>query len=85
MWPFMFARIMVCMAVFPLFTACVLITKRAYVQVRAGGLLPGIPPRCERPVPGRRQPTLKLSLVSSTCVHWCSSSFHRHLLTDHLH
>ncbi|GLC35608.1 hypothetical protein PLESTM_000342700 [Pleodorina starrii] len=33
MWPFTFNRVMVCMAIFPVFTACVFITKHAYVQV----------------------------------------------------
>ncbi|KAG2443726.1 hypothetical protein HXX76_002072 [Chlamydomonas incerta] len=32
MWPFIFARVMVCMAIFPLFTACVFVTKEAYIQ-----------------------------------------------------
>ncbi|GLI62080.1 hypothetical protein VaNZ11_004639 [Volvox africanus] len=32
MWPFIFNRVMVCMAIFPVFTACVFITKHAYVQ-----------------------------------------------------
>ncbi|GIL51096.1 hypothetical protein Vafri_7150 [Volvox africanus] len=32
MWPFIFNRVMVCMAIFPMFTACVFIAKHAYVQ-----------------------------------------------------
>ncbi|PNH01854.1 Cytochrome c biogenesis protein CCS1, chloroplastic, partial [Tetrabaena socialis] len=32
MWPFIFNRVMVCMAIFPLFTACVFVTNHAYAQ-----------------------------------------------------
>ncbi|EFJ49655.1 hypothetical protein VOLCADRAFT_104236 [Volvox carteri f. nagariensis] len=32
MWPFVFNRVLVCLAIFPAFTACVFVTKHAYAQ-----------------------------------------------------